>query len=145
MPAQMTLSMWGQGAKNALICGLAFLALWCVMAVAVSVLSGQAISESFDDALAVCWALTFLLFLADWLYGRANAGRLLLDCGPQPMWSLFLINAGLFLILAWMERGVTASVSLGFIAHGPVFDLSLAGFFLVIATGRLQLRPRSAA
>jgi len=140
MPVHMTATAWGQGAKNAVICGIAVLVFSCVMAAAVSVISHQPISDSFGAAFAVLWILSLLAFLGTWLYGRMTAGRLLLDCGPQPMRTLFLIVAGLYLIMGSMERGAAPPLSSAFPIPRLMFDVSFAGFCLILATGRLQLR-----
>ena len=114
---QMTPTAWAQGAENALICAIAAMILWCAIAAAVSLISGKPFSDSFRAALEVLWGFTFLVFLGTWLYGRANAGRVLIDCGPYPMRGLFLILAGAFLILGVMDQAA-ASVSKTFASPG---------------------------
>jgi hypothetical protein len=110
------------------------------MAAAVSLISGQSLFDSFGFAFDVLWGLTLLVFLGTWLYGRANAGRVLLDSGPIPMRGLFLILAGGSLILGLTDEPAAASVSKAFAISRPVFDVSFAAFLLIIATGRLQVR-----
>jgi len=136
----MTPTAWGQGATNALICGLGILVFCCVMAAPVSLISGQPFFDSFGLALKVFWAFTLLGFLGTWLHDRADAGRVLLDCGPPPMRNLHFFNAGLLLILAWMEGVASAPLSSAFAISGPMFELSFAGFCLILATGRVQVR-----
>ncbi len=133
MPAQMTPTAWGQGLKNALICGIGVLAVWCAIAAAISLILHRPIFDCFGVAFAVLWGVILLAFLATWLYGRTAAGGVLLDCGPHPTWRLFLMQAVLFLIVA-------SSVSSVFGIAGPVFGVSFAAYWLIMATGRLQIR-----
>jgi len=41
MPAQMTPTAWGQGAKNALIVSIAMLVVWCIITAAVVLIFEQ--------------------------------------------------------------------------------------------------------
>lgn len=140
MPAQMTATAWDQGIKNALLCGIGVVVSWCIIAVAVWQFSGQPLLDSFGVAFAVLWGLTFLVFLGTWLYGRTTAGRVLLDCGPHQTRWLFLINAILFLVMGVLGGSWATSVSKAFGIVGPVFGMSFAAYWLVMASGRLQVR-----
>jgi len=136
MPPRMTATAWAQGAKNALICGVGLLIVWLPLAVVLWLISGQGILESFGLAWALLSGLIFLVFLGTWLYGRNTGGRVLLDCGPHPTKTLFLINASLFLIM-----GLTSGLATSFFGiAGPVFGVSFAAYWLIMATGRLQVR-----
>ena len=82
----------------------------------------------------------FWLFLGAWMYGRAGGGRILLDCGPHPTRKLFLFNAVLFLVLGITGGFAGNSVSKAFGIAGPAFGVSFGVYWLIIATGRLQVR-----
>jgi len=141
MPAQMTLTAWGQGIKNALICGMGFLVSWCAIAAAISLIFDQPRVESSCLAFAGLWSLVWLAFLISWLHGRSVAGDVLLDCGPHPTRYLFLMQAILFLFLG-LTGGLVASwpVSRVFVIGGTVFGITFAVYWLIMATGRLQIR-----
>lgn len=139
MPAHMTPTAWGQGFKNALICGIGFLVFWCAIGAAISLIFDQPRVESFGFAFAVFWGFIFLAFLATWFYGWTVAGPVLLDCGPHPTRSLFLMEAVFFLILGLAGGLATTSVATVFGIAGPVFGVSFAAYWLIMATGRLQV------
>ena len=142
MPAQMTPTAWGQGLKNALLCGLGVLVFWGAIAAAISLIFDQALFDSFGLAFAVLWSLIWLAFLGTWLYGRTAAGGVLLDCGPHPTWYLFLMQAVLFLILGLAGGLAASSVSRVFGIAGPIFGVSFAAYWFILATGRLQVREK---
>jgi hypothetical protein len=140
MPPRMTATAWAQGAKNALICAVGVLFVWLAIAVGLWWVFGQGILYSFGLAFAALWCLIFPVFLGTWLYGRNSGGRLLLDCGPHPTRVLFLVNAGLWLILGPTVGLSAPSESKVFLIGGPVFGVSFAAYGLILATGRLQVR-----
>jgi hypothetical protein len=150
MPAQMTPTAWGQGVKNALVCGIAMLVVWCIITAAVVLIFKQPIFRSFGVSGAALCGLALLVFLGAWLYGRSAGGRVLLDCGPHPTRNLFLLNAVLFLILGLMnglefilrliDAGEATSVSSLFGVGWPVILISFVPYWLIMASGRLQVR-----
>jgi len=127
MSARLTPTAWGTGARNVLVSGLGFLAFCSVIAASITVIYRQSLSDSLDFAVKIAWGLALLAFFGTWLYDRANAGHVLLDCGRQPTLNLMLFCAGLSLILALMNGR-------------PIFNISFAALSLIVATGRLQVR-----
>ena len=113
VPARMTLTAYGQGIKNALVCGAALLAVWLLTAGATSLVADKPIQEGAFGWLAfgLLWGLALLWFLATWLYGRQAGGQVLLDCGPHPTRTLFLFMAFIFLFTG--ITGLSASKILG--------------------------------
>ena len=106
----------------------------------ISSVSHRSLSDSFWLAVAILSGLIFLLFLGTWLYGLTAGGRVLLDCGPHPTRVLFLINIAFFMIM-----GLTGGLALGSLSNllalaRPVFGISLGIYWLIMATGRLQIR-----
>ena len=82
----------------------------------------------------------FWLFLGTWLYGRNAGGGVLLDCGPHPARRFFLI-CGVFFLLEGLFGGLTKRLlpaSSPF--SGPVFDITFGVYWLIMASGRLQIR-----
>ena len=141
MPPKMTSTAYGQGVKNALVCGIGFLAVWLVAGGAVWQMTGRSLAASFGLGFALLWGLVFAWFVAAWLYGRQAGGRVLLDCGPTPSRKLFLVNAGLALILGLkygLDGGSAAKM------FGPaalvLFGVSYSVYSLIMAGGRLQVR-----
>src|SRR5215469_10418134 len=139
MPARMTATAWDRGAKNALICGAIFVGGWCLAAVLVAAVTRWSVRDAFWPAFAVLWGLLLLAFLGTWLYGLNAGGRVLLDCGPHPARLLFMLNAALFLVLggmggfaglAWKSFGITSLV----------FGITFGVYWVIMATGRLQVR-----
>jgi hypothetical protein len=94
--------------------------------------------------------LAQLAFFGTWFYGRSAAGPVLLDCGAHPTWWLFLLNAGLFVMLGLMNgldpilkliEGPAATWTTILFGIGwPVLMISLVPYWLVMASGRLQMR-----
>ena len=140
MPERMTRTAWGQGATNALIAGLGILVLGSAIAASVSLISGKPFLDSFGFALKVVWGFSMLAYLGTWLSDRASAGRVLFDCGPTPARTLFLINAGILVILALWYALTVPSASTAEVIFGPVMWASFAALCLIEGTGRLQLR-----
>jgi hypothetical protein len=132
-----------QGWLNALLCGAGFLVFWGASAVAISLIFDQSLSDSLSLAGGVLLGLSLLAALATWCYGRAAAGRVLLDCGRHPGWSggvWVLGNIMLLVFISWdfteQRPKPSGSKALAFIA-GILF---LAALALSLLTGRLQVR-----
>jgi hypothetical protein len=140
MPARMTPTAWGRGSANALICGFIFLVCLLLVAVLISSVSHHSLSDSFWLAFAILWVPIFLLFLGTWLYGLKAGGRVLLDCGPHPTKVGFLFNAALFLVIGLGGGLVGASSSKTLALASPVLGISIGIYFLIMASGRLQIR-----
>ena len=150
MPAQMTPTARAQGRKNALIVGIAMLLIWCIITAAVVLIFEQPILRSFGVSGAALCGLVLLVFFGTWLYGRNGGGRILLDCGPHPTRKLFLMQAVVFLVLGLMngvepilrliDGGEATSVSRWFAVGWAVILISFVPYWLVMASGRLQVR-----
>jgi hypothetical protein len=140
MPTRMTSTAMNRGAANALICGLLFLLGWFLLAKLISVVLHWTLAQSFFAAWAVLWSLVFTLFLGTWLYGLNAGGRVLLNCGPHPTRVLFLINAVLFLIMGFGGSFVGSSLSKSLAFVSPVLGVSFGIYWLIMASGRLQIR-----
>lgn len=131
MPARKTATEYGQGGKAVLafgaVCALSGFAIWLI--------TGRSFQESFKIGCGVIIVLVFAWFFVAWLYGRNSGGEVLLDCGPHPRRKLFLLNAGLILVSA-------ALIGLGDVSAvwWPVFGLTFALYWVVLAMGRLQIR-----
>ena len=113
---------------------------WLLVAMLISSVSHQPRTESLWLAWAFLWGLIFLLFLGTWLYGLNAGGRVLLDCGPHPTRVLFLINAALFLAMGFGGSLLGSSLSKSFAIASPVFGISFGIYWLIMASGRLQIR-----
>ena len=152
MPAQMTSTAWGQGVKNALTIGTAMLVVWGIITAAVVMIFEQPIFRTIGVSGAAIVLLAQLVFFATWFYGRSVAGPVLLDCGPHPTWWLFLLNAALFVLLGLINGllphlKVTRSPGRNLDEHfvrpsaaQPVIMILLVPYWLVMASGRLQMR-----
>jgi hypothetical protein len=139
MPARMTPTAWGRGSTNALICGVIFFVCWLVVSLLVSSVTHRSFSDSSWPALAILWVPIFLLFLGTWLYGLKAGGRVLLDCGPHPTRVGFLFNAALFLVIG-LGGGLVGASSKPLALASPVLGISFGVYFLIMASGRLQIR-----
>jgi hypothetical protein len=140
MPARMTPTAWGRGATNALICGVIFLVSCLLIAAVISSVSHRSFGESFWLAWVFLCGLILLLFLGTWVYGLNTGGRVLLDCGPHPTRVVFLINGALFVVLGlsglFLMRSLPNTSALVF----PVLGICFGIYWLIMATGRLQIR-----
>jgi hypothetical protein len=140
MPSRMTSTAWKRGYKNALICGLILVGAWLIGAGAIAVATGRDRTDSLSISFAVLCGVILLTFFLTWLWGRNAGGRVLVDCGPHPTRWLFLLEAVLFVLM-----GASGSLALGASSMAPRvasagFGLVFGIFFLVMATGRLQVK-----
>ena len=141
MPVRMTSAAWRRGSKNALICLVRVVAFLGVLAFAISAIFQQTIRDSFGMAFCIFWILIFAVIVFSWLYGKNGSGSVLLECGPHPTRSLFLINAVLFLLMG-------AGGSFTFFANnfdkfgiaGALFGVTFSIYWVIMASGRLQIR-----
>jgi hypothetical protein len=123
-----------------LICGVMFFVFWLLIAELIALISHRSLAESFWLGFAVLWALLFLLFLSTWLYGLRKGGPVLLDCGPHPARVVFLVNAALWLVMGLSGVMTFGSSLKSFPLFSPMCGMSFALYFLIMATGRLQVR-----
>jgi hypothetical protein len=136
----MTPTAWGRGILNAISCGVMLFVFWLLVAELISLISHRSLTESFWLGFAVLWALLYLLFLGTWLYGLRTGGRVLLDCGPHPTRALFLLNAALFMVMGLTGGFALGSLSNSFAFVSPLFGITFGVYWLIMATGRLQVR-----
>jgi hypothetical protein len=140
MPARMTAKAWRRGTTNALTCSVILLGGWLLVAKLISSVSHKPFTESLWLAWAVIWMVIFSLFLGTWLHGLNAGGRILLDCGPHPTRFLFLVNAVLFVAMGVGGTLVGSSFSKSLAIASPVLGISFGIFWLIVASGRLQIR-----
>ena len=140
MPARMTATAYGQGVKNALVCGAGLLSVCALGGVAIWLITGRPFRESFGIAFGVILVLVFAWVFVAWCYDRNSGGEVLLDCGPHPTRKLFLLNAVIFLVIGVTSGLAASSLSKIFAVGGPVFGITFALYWVVLATGRLQVR-----
>jgi len=140
MPAKMTATAWERGFRNMLICGMGVMVSYAVIMAVIALFFPESTGDAFGIAVTVLWIIALLAFLAAWVYGRATAGPVLLDCGPHPTRWLFLMLAvmPIFMAVNGWHSGKSAATLFG--TSGPIFRISFAAFWLVLATGRLQVR-----
>lgn len=130
---RMTTVAWGIGLKNALIVTAGLLASCGVLAAAIALVADRTFSASFGFAFDLFWIGSLVLFAFFWFRGRRIGGRVLLDCGPRPLWWLFFLNAATGILLAW--DGSSAGVP---VSPGALKYVSFSAFWVVMALGRLQ-------
>jgi hypothetical protein len=142
MQAQMTSTAWAQGIKNMLICGVGVLATWGALAAAITSYWDIANWSAGLLALAGVVTVSYAAFFAAWSYGRATAGRVLLDCGRHPTSRLFAVHAILFAVAGFVAAASALWPDLGlwYAGLGATFCLASACYWLIAATGRLQIR-----
>jgi len=140
MRAHITVTAWVMGFRNALICGVVFLLLWLALSAAISLAPGQAIGDSAFLVFAALSGAALLGFLGTWLFSRRSGGRVLLDCGPHLMRPLFLLNALVFLVIGLTGTSATSLCPAGWGIAGSVFAVLFGVYWLIMATGRLQVR-----
>jgi hypothetical protein len=136
----MTPTAWVRGIKNASICGVIFLSGWWLTARVTAIVFHRPLVDSYLIAYAVLWSLIFSLFLGTWLYGRNAGGGVLLDCGPHPTRVIFLIYAALFLGVGLVCGSTVGQLPKSFQVACPVFCISFGVYWLIMASGRLQIR-----
>ena len=139
MPTQFTSTAQSQGRKNVLICAIGSLVLWLAITTAVSYLPGRTFVGSFDLSFALLGVAIFLLFIGTWLYGLSTRGAVLLDCGPHPQRRNFVAIAAISVMAALAVGSAATTSSSLLIAASPFFGIASAVYWLIVATGRLQV------
>ena len=140
MPAKMTSTAWERGFKNMLICGVGVLVGYAVVMTVLVMIFHETAGDAFGISASALGYFFLVGFLVAWIYGRATTGPVLLDCGPHPTRWLFLAMAVIHMFMALNGWYSGKSSATGFGASGPVFLALFATFWLVMATGRLQIR-----
>jgi hypothetical protein len=140
MPPRMTNTALKRGFTNALRCSLILVGAWLLLGGAIAVATGRERVVSLSISFALLCGLTLLTFFLTWLLGRNAGGRVLVDCGPHPTRWLFLLEGVFFALL-----GAGGSLAMGGNSMAPrvasaVFGLVFAMYWLVLATGRLQVK-----
>jgi hypothetical protein len=140
MTPRMTSTALKRGFTNALRCSLFVVGAWLLVGGAIAIATGRERADSLLISIALICGLTLLTFFLTWLFGRNAGGQVLVDCGPHPARWLLLFEAGLFALM-----GAGGSLALGGSSMAPriasaVFGLVFAMFWLVLATGRLQVK-----
>lgn len=137
MQTRMTKTARARGAKNALICGIGVLTVWFMFALAITFVTGKSLRQAASTAFLMLWGITMVCVVGAWLYGRKSGGQVVLDCGSFPNWKLCLLNAALLMLLN-LPGTWSANYFLG--VYAPIFGISCAIFWLILAMGRLQIR-----
>jgi hypothetical protein len=140
MTPRMTSTALKRGFTNAFRCGLMVVGTGLLLGGAIAVATGRERGDSLSISFALLCGLNLLIFFLTWLFGRNAGGQVLVDCGPHPARWLLLFEAGLFALM-----GAGGSLALGGSSMAPriasaVFGLVFAMFWIVLATGRLQVK-----
>ncbi len=139
----MTSAAWRRGFKNAIICSVEVVVFLGILTSVISVIFQQPMRDSFGTAFIIFLVLIFSAFVFGWLYGKKQSGSLLLDCGPHPARKLLIIYAVIFLFLGvYSSFGFFASDSHSHFVGGSLSFLLFSGYWLIMATGRLQIREQ---
>ena len=136
MNVRMTSTAYVRGVRNALICGLAVLASWLLLAWAIEFLAGRPVDYVRPISYALLCGLIFVVFFVSWLRELSKKGTALLDCGPHPTQRAFSLIGILFLIAS--VAGFTVWPELP-TAVAAAFGIAFGMYWLVMASGRLQV------
>jgi hypothetical protein len=141
MTPRMTSTALKRGFTNALRCSLFVVGAWLLVGGAIAIATGRERADSLLISIALICGLTLLTFFLTWLFGRNAGGQVLVDCGPHPARWLLLFEAGLFALMgAGGSLGALGGSSMAPRIASAVFGLVFAMFWLVLATGRLQVK-----
>ena len=119
-----------------LICGMAVVASWLLLAWAIEFLAGRPVDHVRPIAYALLCGLIFFVFFVSWLRELSKKGTVLLDCGPHPTQRAFSLIGILFLIAS--VAGFTGWPELP-TAVAAAFGIAFGMYWLVMASGRLQV------
>jgi hypothetical protein len=140
MPPRMTITALKRGYLNALNCGLFLVGAWLLVGGMIAVVTGRERRDSLSTSFAVLVGVILFTFVLTWLCSRNAGGRVLIDCGPHPTRWVFLFEAGLFALLGASGNLPLAGSLMAPRVASAFFGLVFGIFWLVMATGRLQLR-----
>ena len=133
--------------QNALLIPVGLLASWALLTAAILAIFTQPVSGSAWAGLGLSPGPLLITLFTVWVYSKARAGPLVLDCGPHPerwfywmmvvMWLCFTYTNGV-MINAYperLDRWGTITVNLW-----VVFSILLAIGSAVVAVSRFQVR-----
>ena len=130
-----------RGQLNALICGVSMVAVLGLLTVFIWAIFKQPVASSAIIAFGIFWIFIFTTFLVGWLHAKATSGPVLLDCGPHPFKKLFFFQAAFFLLffggsglVRFLDKSDTRGIA------GTLFGVTMAIYWIVMASGRLQIR-----
>ena len=139
MPVRNSLTAPARGiaVKNALIGCVGTLASLSAITATISLAFSQPFIASLWAAMQALLVLAFLAFVVGWFHGQTVAGFILLDCGPFPMHRQAL---GLVIVTQFIGVGFLGGAMNLFGIWAPMLGILCPAFYLIILTGRLQLR-----
>lgn len=132
---RMTATAWKRGAVNALICVVSVLGTWWLVRWLISSVTGWSPLVVGGIAFGGLFIAALFCMILTLLHGLQNRGVQLLDCGGHPGRRLFLVNAGIFLLLGTFGTMFTDA----FGRFGAVFGVSFAVYWLFMGTSRLSV------
>ena len=127
MTARMTGTAWGRGLQNAAVVALGIIVVLGLSTTCLVLLFQQPFGLSLLISYFIFMVAVLLAFTFGWIYGRAQRGRVLHDCGPHPTRWLFLFNAVFFIFLGLNIGSDT------FTTNFNLYRTGIAGFFLVFS------------
>lgn len=110
-----------------LVCGAGVFAVWFVLRFAAGALGA---AEPDRAAILSIWYGCLIVLFAAWIRGVSAKGPRLLDCGPHPMWWLFLANVALYILFLRSDMSLNGTM---------YFTITFCAFWGLMATGRLSL------
>lgn len=132
MKTRLTMTAYSQGILNMLVCSVGVFGAFGAMTWLLHAFDGKTLVEAGGIAFGAIWVGSLLAMIAGWIYGKGARGARLLDCGAHPTRKLFLMNGGIFIF-----AGIAALVTERFPWFASLFVFSFAGYWLLMASGRL--------
>lgn len=140
MSARMSFSVWQQGFVGAAACVFGVAVFWLGASLLIPLVSDGSSAMTLAVGCALLWGALFLAFFIGWLHEWNASGNLLVDCGLHPAWGVFVLNAGVFLLVALSGCYTATAFSPIHGLAGCLFGTSIAIYWIIMASGRLQLR-----
>lgn len=130
----MTAAAMKRGYKNAVICSVLVYGTIALLALAFSRFLQWDFFWSVGAAFGTVWVVVYVAFIVNWLVTRQMSGAVLLDCGRHPTAKLFLLMPLVIIPVILLAEDWLSGVALG------LFAVSFSSFWLIMSTGRLQIR-----
>ena len=141
--ARITHTAMGHGLWNMLVCSITVLIAWAALTALLSLTLDSGDYRPSELSWYSLWAIASIGFFGSWIYGLRNRGRILLDCGPYPMWlpSALLASLMIFGTLLFLLPNVLKNTG-DPAGEGLAFLLYFTSFCLIQALSRLQVCER---
>ncbi len=119
------------GAAYFILLGLAG---WAVLALVISGIQGSDFKEGASIAFRIILGICMAIFIGQYVSGIRNRGRVIQDCGPNPVWKHTAVSCSLFVfgfLFSFTSQGINGTTQINL--------LCLIVMFFLLSISHVQL------